>query len=378
MTERLLEMEDLRVSFYSRSGENQAVRGVSLHVDAGETVGIVGESGSGKSVTAKAALGLIGPPGRVIGGDIRYRGESLLGRSDSRWRKLRGNRIAMVFQDPMTALNPVKKIGAQMIEVIRRHRGLGKEAARLEAAAKLREVGISEPERRLEQYPHEFSGGMRQRVMIAMALSCEPELLLADEPTTALDVTIQAQILDLLKDIKAKSNMGIVLITHDLGVVAQVCTRVVVMYGGMVMEEGTVEDIFYRPGHPYTQGLLKSVPKRGGGTRERLVPIEGTPPDLLDPPPGCPFIERCPHAFGKCTERPPLFELGEGHRALCWLHDAEHSAAGAGTGEVVKPDADLAERDNRDSDARERGYGDNGAGASGGEGFGWITRPRRW
>ncbi|MEK0316812.1 ABC transporter ATP-binding protein [Cohnella sp. 56] len=325
--QRLLEMDDLRVSFYGREGENQVVRGVSLHVDAGETIGIVGESGSGKSVTAKAALGLIGAPGKVIGGDIRYRGESVLGWSNNRWRKLRGNRIAMVFQDPMTALNPVKTIGAQMTEVIRRHRGLGKEEAKREAAAKLREVGISEPERRLGQYPHEFSGGMRQRVMIAMALSCEPELLLADEPTTALDVTIQAQILDLLKDIKARSNMGIVLITHDLGVVAQVCTRVVVMYGGMVMEEGTVEDIFYRPGHPYTQGLLKSVPRRGGGTRERLVPIEGTPPDLLNPPPGCPFIERCPHAFGKCVERPPLFELGDGHRALCWLHDAEHGAA---------------------------------------------------
>ncbi|MDI4643865.1 ABC transporter ATP-binding protein [Cohnella hashimotonis] len=361
MTERLLEMEDLRVSFYSRSGENQAVRGVSLHVDAGETVGIVGESGSGKSVTAKAALGLIGPPGRVIGGDIRYRGESLLGWSDSRWRKLRGNRIAMVFQDPMTALNPVKKIGAQMVEVIRRHRGLGKEAARLEAAAKLREVGISEPERRLEQYPHEFSGGMRQRVMIAMALSCEPELLLADEPTTALDVTIQAQILDLLKDIKAKSNMGIVLITHDLGVVAQVCTRVVVMYGGMVMEEGTVEDIFYRPGHPYTQGLLKSVPKRGGGTRERLVPIEGTPPDLLDPPPGCPFIERCPHAFAKCVERPPLFELGDGHRALCWLHDAEHAAAG-GDSSGNKPNAGASASNDSADGARGDGLAESGVG----------------
>jgi len=276
MTVRLLDVEDLKVSFYTRDGENQAVRGVSFHVDAGETVGIVGESGSGKSVTAKAALGLIADPGRIVGGDIRFRGESVTGRSAKQWRSLRGNKIAMVFQDPMTSLNPVKKIGDQMTEVIRRHRGLGKEEALREAIAKLREVGISEPERRVGQYPHEFSGGMRQRVMIAMALSCQPELLLADEPTTALDVTIQAQILDLLKDIKEKSNMGVVLITHDLGVVAQVCTRVVVMYGGRIMEEGSVEDIFYRPAHPYTQGLLKSVPKRGGGSRERLVPIEGT------------------------------------------------------------------------------------------------------
>lgn len=324
MTERLLAVDDLQVSFHTRDGENQAVRGVGFHVDAGETVGIVGESGSGKSVTAKAILGLIGPPGKIVGGDIRYRGESLSGLSDKKWRSLRGNRIAMVFQDPMTSLNPVKKIGDQMTEVIRRHRGLGKQEALQEAIDKLREVGISEPERRVGQYPHEFSGGMRQRVMIAMALSCQPELLLADEPTTALDVTIQAQILDLLKEIKNKSNMAIVLITHDLGVVAQVCTRVIVMYGGMIMEEGTVEDIFYRPGHPYTQGLLRSVPKRGGGSRERLVPIEGTPPDLIDPPSGCPFIERCPHAFGKCVERPPLFELGDGHRALCWLRDGEN------------------------------------------------------
>ncbi|MFC4303190.1 ABC transporter ATP-binding protein [Cohnella boryungensis] len=343
MTERrLLDVEDLQVSFYTRSGENQAVRGVSFHVDAGETVGIVGESGSGKSVTAKAALGLIGHPGKIIGGDIRYRGESVIRWSDKQWRSLRGNKAAMVFQDPMTALNPVKKIGAQMTEVIRRHRRLSKEEALKEAIAKLREVGIVEPERRVEQYPHEFSGGMRQRVMIAMALSCQPELLLADEPTTALDVTIQAQILDLLKEIKEKSNMAIVLITHDLGVVAQVCTRVLVMYGGRIMEEGAVEDIFYRPGHPYTQGLLRSVPKRGGGSRERLVPIEGTPPDLLDPPPGCPFIERCPHAFGKCTERPPLFELGEGHRSACWLAaDGQRPA--------------FAEKGNRDGSRLHRG-----------------------
>ncbi len=321
MTEPLLSVKDLKVSFYTRAGENQAVRGVTLHIDEGETVGIVGESGSGKSVTAKAIMGLISPPGKIIGGEIDFAGQSLVGLSEREWRRLRGNRIAMVFQDPMTSLNPVKKIGDQMTEVIRRHRGLAKEAARKEAIEMLRRVGITRPEQRVDQYPHEFSGGMRQRVMIAMALSCQPELLIADEPTTALDVTIQAQILDLLKQLKANSRMSIVLITHDLGVVAQVCSRVVVMYGGMVMEEGTAEDIFYRPKHPYTQGLLRSLPKRQGGTRERLVPIEGTPPDLLDPPQGCPFRDRCPHAMPKCAELPPHFEVGPGHRALCWLND---------------------------------------------------------
>lgn len=324
MTERLLTVRDLRVSFHTRDGDNQAVRGVSFHIDAGETVGIVGESGSGKSVTARAIMSLIQPPGEVIGGEIEFRGELLNELPERKWRKIRGNQIAMVFQDPMTSLNPVKKIGQQMIEVIRRHRGLGQEAAKQEAIRLLREVGISDPERRIGQYPHEFSGGMRQRVMIAMALSCQPELLIADEPTTALDVTIQAQILELFKRLKDNPDTAVILITHDLGVVAQVCTRVIVMYGGMIMEEAPVEDLFYRPQHPYTIGLLRSVPKRGGGTRERLVPIEGTPPDLLDPPPGCPFITRCPHAMDKCKELPPMFHIGPGHRSLCWLAEKDH------------------------------------------------------
>ncbi|MCE3198335.1 ABC transporter ATP-binding protein [Paenibacillus sonchi] len=329
MTKRLLSVENLQVSFATRDGENQAVRGVSFHIDAGETVGIVGESGSGKSVTAKAIMSLITPPGRITAGNIGFRGESLTGLSEKAWRSLRGNRIAMVFQDPMTSLNPVKKIGQQLTEVIRRHRGLNKEAAFAEAARLLRQVGIQHPEQRLKQYPHEFSGGMRQRVMIAMALSCQPELLIADEPTTALDATIQAQILDLFKELKENSETAIALITHDLGVVAQVCTRVIVMYGGLIMEEGTVEDIFYRPQHPYTQGLLRSIPKRGGGSRERLIPIEGTPPDLLDPPPGCPFMERCPHAFGRCSERPPTVELAAGHRSMCWLAEEKQNQAAA-------------------------------------------------
>lgn len=323
MSERLLTVDQLKVSFFTRNGENEAVRGVSFHVDAGETLGIVGESGSGKSVTAKSIMSLIGPPGKILDGDIRFHNQSLLELKEKDWQKLRGNRISMVFQDPMTSLNPVKTIGYQLSEVIQRHRGLDKQAALKEAAVMLHKVGITEPERRLKQYPHEFSGGMRQRVMIAMALSCQPELLIADEPTTALDVTIQAQILDLFKALKENSNTSVILITHDLGVVAQVCSRVIVMYGGRIMEEGLVEDIFYRPQHPYTKGLLRSVPKRGEGNKERLIPIEGSPPDLIDPPPGCPFMERCPHAFGKCDGRPPMFDLGDGHRSACWLAEEE-------------------------------------------------------
>ncbi len=337
MTKPLLNVDELRVSFQTRDGQNQAVRGVSFHVGAGETVGIVGESGSGKSVSAKAIMGLIAPPGKITHGSVDFQGQDLVNMTESQWRKLRGNRIAMVFQDPMTALNPVKTIGYQMTEVIRRHRGIGKKEALQEAVEMLRKVGITEPERRVKQYPHEFSGGMRQRVMIAMALSCSPELLIADEPTTALDVTIQAQILDLLKQLKEESDTAVMLITHDLGVVAQVCSRVVVMYGGMVMEEGTVEDIFYRTGHPYTQGLLRSLPKRVGANRERLVPIEGSPPDLIDPPAGCPFRDRCPYAFEKCSELPPMAELAEGHRSLCWLVQDKDTLAEAlaegGTGQ---------------------------------------------
>lgn len=322
-SKRLLTVENLKVSFFTGEGENEAVRDVSFHVNEGDTLGIVGESGSGKSVTAKAILSLIQRPGEIIAGDITYKGQSLLALSEKEWRQIRGNQIAMVFQDPMTSLNPVKTIGYQLSEVIMRHRRLNKQEARKESAQMLQKVGISEPERRLEQYPHEFSGGMRQRVMIAMALSCQPELLIADEPTTALDVTIQAQILDLIHDIKEASNTSVILITHDLGVVAQVCTKVLVMYGGRVMEEAGVIDLYRNPSHPYTQGLLQSVPTRAGAAKGRLIPIEGTPPTLIDPPLGCPFKERCPYAFHKCDERPPLFEVIEGHRSACWLLDAE-------------------------------------------------------
>ncbi|WP_411349563.1 ABC transporter ATP-binding protein [Paenibacillus sp. WLX2291] len=319
MTERLLTVDNLNVSFATRDGDNQAVRGVSFHVDKGETLGIVGESGSGKSVTARSVMSLLSAPGRMTAGQIHFRGQDCSQWSEKEWRKLRGNRIAMIFQDPMTSLNPLKRIGQQLTEVLRRHRGLNKQEANQEAARLLREVGIQDAEVRLRQYPHEFSGGMRQRVMIAMALSCKPDLLIADEPTTALDATIQAQILDLFKRLKQQSDTAITLITHDLGVVAQVCTRVIVMYGGLIMEEGSVEDIFYRPQHPYTKGLLRSLPKRGSGSRERLVPIEGTPPDLLHPPVGCPFAQRCPQAFARCQEMPPVTEVAPGHRSKCWL-----------------------------------------------------------
>ncbi|WP_274363015.1 ABC transporter ATP-binding protein [Paenibacillus thermotolerans] len=326
MKEPLLTVEGLSTSFFTRDGEVQAVRGVSFEIAKGEVIGIVGESGSGKSVMAKSILSIIAPPGRVVGGSVKLRGQELVGLPEKQLRSMRGNRMAMIFQDPMTSLNPVKTIGSQLIEVSTRHQKLSKGEARLKAIELLHSVGIPSPEARIDQYPHEFSGGMRQRVMIAMALSCKPELLIADEPTTALDVTIQAQILDLLRELRERSDTSIVLITHDLGVVAQVCTRVIVMYGGMVMEEGTVEDIFYNPQHPYTQGLLRSIPKDPEEGRQRLVPIQGTPPNLLTPPPGCPFADRCPRKHERCErEMPPAFEVGAGHRSACWLVEGGES-----------------------------------------------------
>ncbi|HEY4436816.1 ABC transporter ATP-binding protein [Lelliottia sp. V89_10] len=314
----LLELDNLHTAFRTRDGEVQAVRGVSFHVQAGELVGIVGESGCGKSVTCKSIIQLLGSNGHISGGSIRFQNEDLARKTPEQMRKIRGNEIAMIFQDPMTALNPVVTIGRQMTEILVRNKGLSKKAARAAAIAMLDQVGIAEAERRFEQYPHEFSGGMRQRVMIAIALSCNPKLLIADEPTTALDVTIQAQILRLLKSLQQQTQTAILLITHDLGVVAQVCSRVVVMYGGQVMEEGSVEDIFYRPAHPYTQGLLASLP-RPDEANQRLSPIEGTPPGLLNPPPGCPFAERCPKRMPQCERQPAFYSVGEGHRAACWL-----------------------------------------------------------
>ena len=314
----LLALENLQTTFRTREGEVHAVRGVSFQVQPGELVGIVGESGCGKSVTCKSIIQLLGSNGRITGGSIRFQNDDLAQKTPAQMRAIRGNEIAMIFQDPMTALNPVLTIGKQMSEILMRNKGLTKRAAKAAAIAMLEQVGIAEAERRYDQYPHEFSGGMRQRVMIAIALSCNPKLLIADEPTTALDVTIQAQILRLLKSLQQQTQTAILLITHDLGVVAQVCSRVVVMYGGLVMEEGSVEDIFYRPAHPYTQGLLASLP-RPDEVSQRLSPIEGSPPGLLNPPPGCPFAERCPKRMPQCERQPAFYAAGEGHRAACWL-----------------------------------------------------------
>ncbi|MFF2885816.1 ABC transporter ATP-binding protein [Paenibacillus sp. NPDC057967] len=314
----LLSVHHLRTSFFTRDGEVRAVRGVSFSIGEGEMVGIVGESGSGKSVTAKSLIRLMPPYGQIVGGEVKLRGDDVTRMSGAKLRTIRGNRIAMIFQDPMTSLNPVLTIGSQLTEVLRRHQKLSKSEARRQAIKWLEEVGIPSPETRIDQYPHEFSGGMRQRVMIAMALSCNPELLIADEPTTALDVTIQAQILELMKKLCRTTGTSVLLITHDLGVVAQVCSRVMVMYGGLIMEEGRVEDIFESPQHPYTQGLIRSIPKPREGKRERLVPIDGTPPNLLNPPSGCPFMERCSKATDQCLLLPPYFESKPGHRSMCW------------------------------------------------------------
>ncbi len=320
MSEKLLEVNNIKTSFFTHVGEVQAVRGVSFNLDKGEAIGIVGESGSGKSVTSMSIMRLLQHPGKIVNGNIMFKGQDLTKVSERKMMSIRGNEIAMIFQDPMTSLNPVYRIGNQIVEVLRKHRNMNKSEARKKAIEMLELVGIPSPEQRVDNYPHEFSGGMRQRAMIAIALACEPDLLIADEPTTALDVTIQAQILELMKDLKDKINTSIILITHDLGVVADVCSRIVVMYGGLVMEEGTAEEIFYQPKHPYTMGLLKSIPRMDLEYKKRLVPIEGSPPDLLNPPKGCPFAARCPYAMKICQEkRPPYFYSGEGHRAMCWL-----------------------------------------------------------
>lgn len=320
MSDKLLEVKDLQTSFYTHMGEVQAVRGVGFSLDKGEALGIVGESGSGKSVTSLSLMKLIEDPGKIKNGKIIFKGEDLVDKSPKKMMNIRGNEIAMIFQDPMTSLNPVYKVGNQIMEAIMRHQKLNKKEARKKAIEMLELVGIPSPEDRIDNYPHEFSGGMRQRAMIAIALSCQPDLLIADEPTTALDVTIQAQILELMKDLKDKVNTSIILITHDLGVVADVCSRIVVMYGGLIMEEGSAEEIFYDPKHPYTMGLLKSIPRLDLGERQRLIPIAGSPPDLLKPPTGCPFAARCPYAMEICLkERPPYFEVGERRRTMCWL-----------------------------------------------------------
>lgn len=322
MKNYLLELKDLKVSFFTNSGEVQAVRGVSFHLSQGEVLGVVGESGSGKSVTSMSILRLLKSTGQIVGGEIKYKGQNLIDRSEKEMMKIRGNEIAMIFQDPMTSLNPVFTVGYQISQVIQRHQKVNKRIAKEKAIEILRLVGIPSPEDRYNNYPHEFSGGMRQRAMIAMALCCEPDLLIADEPTTALDVTIQAQILKLMKELKSKINTSIILITHDLGVVADACSRVVVMYGGLVMEEGEVDDIFYNPQHPYTRGLLESLPKIANGQKQKLIPIAGSPPDLSKPAKGCPFANRCPYVKDICREKQPsYYEIKAGHRAMCWLLD---------------------------------------------------------
>ncbi|WP_019121572.1 ABC transporter ATP-binding protein [Brevibacillus massiliensis] len=320
--EHLLQVENLKVNFKTFGGEVKAVRGVTFHVDKGETVAIVGESGCGKSVTAQAIMGLIpSPPGRIVDGSIRFNGQEITAMSKEELHRIRGTQIGMVFQDPMTALNPTMKVGSQIAEGLIRHRNLGKQEAKQKAVEMLKLVGIPDAAKRAEQYPHEFSGGMRQRVVIAIALACSPELVIADEPTTALDVTVQAQILDLMRDLQQQNNLAIVLITHDLGVVAEAAQRAVVMYAGIVVETGPVEEIFARPKHPYTWGLMKSMP-RIDGAKERLVPIEGAPPDLFNPPHGCPFAARCDYAMEICQRQmPEATDFADGHKAACWLHD---------------------------------------------------------
>lgn len=318
--EKLLEIKDLKTSFKTSAGIVQAVRGVSFYLEKGEALGIVGESGCGKSVTMMSIMRLLDSNGKLAGGEIQFNGKDISNVKESVMESIRGNEIGMIFQDPMTSLNPVYTIGDQLMEPLLKHRKISRAEAKKEAIKMLGLVGIPSPEKRMKQYPHEFSGGMRQRAMIAMSLICEPKLIIADEPTTALDVTIQAQILDLMKDLKEKLHTAIILITHDLGVVADVCTRINVMYGGIIVETGTTEDIFYRGKHPYTWGLLKSVPNPKEDTKEKLVPIEGQPPDLLNPPIGCPFAARCDYAMKICLQKqPPLFKIGEKHQTACWL-----------------------------------------------------------
>lgn len=317
---KLLEIKDLRVSFFTPVGEVKAVGGISYDLNYGEVMGIVGESGSGKSVEAYSIMGLLQSPGKVVGGSITFDGEDVLAKTAKEMQDFRGNSVSMIFQNPMTCLNPVYTIGNQLIEAVRCHKKVSKAEARAKAIEMLELVGINNPERRMSQYPHEFSGGMRQRVMIAMGLICDPKMLIADEPTTALDVTIQAQIIELMKDIQKKTQMAIVFITHNLGVVAEICDRVSVMYAGKIVEQGSVEDIFYRPQHPYTLGLLRSMPRVDAEEYERLIPIEGTPVDMLNPPAGCPFGPRCEHCMKICLRvEPPSINVAEGHTSACWL-----------------------------------------------------------
>jgi peptide/nickel transport system ATP-binding protein len=323
----LLEVRNLQTHFSTRSGLVRAVDGVSFHLDRGELLGLVGESGCGKSMTALSVMRLIAPPGKIVNGEILFDGKDLLKLSDSEMREMRGDDIAMIFQDPMTSLNPVFTVGEQIAEALRLHRKLSRKQARQATIEAMREVAIPDPARRADDYPHQLSGGMRQRVMIAMALACNPKLLIADEPTTALDVTIQAQILELLDDLRKQRELAVLLITHDLGVIAEVADRVAVMYTGRIVEESLVDELFARPKHPYTEGLLRSVPKLTS-TEERLETIEGVVPRPTDLPPGCHFAPRCPHRMPRCTaEEIPLYQLDGNVEVRCVLYDLAAAVA---------------------------------------------------
>lgn len=324
MINNLVDIRHERLSFFTPAGEVKALNDVSLFVREGEVLGIVGESGSGKSVTAYSLMGLTAYPGRLTGGELHFNGHHINQLTEKELRKIRGNEVSIIFQDPMTCLNPVYTIGNQIREVILLHTDKNRSQANERARELLALVGINEPDKRLKQHPHELSGGMRQRVMIAMALACEPKLLIADEPTTALDVTIQAQILELMMELKKKLKMSIMIITHDLGVVAGMCDRIAVMYGGKVVECGTADEVFYNPSHEYTKGLLQSIPKLNDREHKPLVPIEGTPVDMLNPPAGCPFAPRCRSCMKICLNRMPEYtSLSDSHYSACWLLDKE-------------------------------------------------------
>lgn len=319
----ILAVKNLKVSYHTYAGEVKSVRGVSFDLKRGEALAIVGESGCGKSVTAKSIMGLIKGPGGEVkeGSEILYNDVNILNYNKKQWQSYKGGECAMIFQDALAALNPTMRVGKQIMENLMAHKNMSKKEAEAEAINMLRLVGIPEPERRVKQYPHEFSGGMRQRVMIAIAFACDPKLLICDEPTTALDVTIQGQILDIIKELQKKNNTSVVMITHDLGVVANIAQNIAVMYSGMIVESGKCEDIFYRPRHPYTWALIQSVPRLDLENKQVLATIPGAPPDLLNPPAGCPFSTRCQYCMQICKEEvPEKTEFGDGHYAACWLH----------------------------------------------------------
>ena len=323
MPEPLLKVRDLHTSFFTPAGEVKAVNGVSFNLDRGKVLGIVGESGSGKSVTAYSIMQILASTGKIVSGSIKLDGQELVGAGESVMKTIRGNKVSIIFQDPMTSLNPTYTIGHQLVEAIMLHTNRNKAEAKARALEMLRLVNVNEPEKRLKQYPFEHSGGMRQRVMIAMALACEPDILIADEPTTALDVTIQAQILELMKDLQKELGMAIIMITHDLGVVAQMCDEVIVMYAGSICEQGTAEEIFYNPKHEYTKGLMHSIPT-ADTAGQKLQPITGTPIDLLNMPEGCPFAPRCDAAMKICIKsRCERMRINEEHFAACWMNVKE-------------------------------------------------------